>query len=417
MMKLTYLTLAIVTVLVVACGAPTSVDESNWTAGELKTIRSLSIAALGPLPKDHSNRFADDTSAAALGHRLFFDSSLSSNGKVACATCHLPDRSFQDDVPLATGVGTTSRRTMPIAGMAYSPWLFWDGRKDNLWSQALGPLESAVEHGGTRTQYAHVIAEQYRSEYEAIFGSLPDLSRLPRTAGPAGNPEERQRWASLTEAERDDVNRVFANIGKAIAAYERRLQYGPSRFDRWVETLDVSTQSAASLTAQEQQGLRLFIGKASCVQCHNGPLFTDNSFHNTGVPAVPGLPNDVGRAQGALDVLADEFNCRGRYSDANGDCPELEYMVAHGPELMRAYKTPSLRGVADRAPYMHAGQIRSLRDVLSHYNAAPEAPAGHSEIKPLALSDDEIDALEAFLKTLSGPLATEDRFLRPPARR
>ena len=415
MMKIAYLLFAVVATLVVACGAATSTDGGEWTPAELETIRSLSLSSLGPLPADPSNRYADDSAATRLGHRLFFDTRMSSTGTVACATCHLPDRGFQDDAALAKGVGTTNRRTMPIAGTAYSPWLFWDGRKDNLWSQALGPLESAVEHGGTRAQFAHLIAEEYRSEYEEIFGALPDLRRVPRAAGPGGTAEEKERWAALSERERDDVNRVFANIGKAIAAYERRLQFGPSRFDRFVESLDGSGASSATLTAQEQKGLRLFIGRASCVQCHNGPLLTDNSFHNTGVPAVEGLPEDRGRETGATAVLEDEFNCRGRYSDANGDCPELEYMVASGHELTRAYKTPSLRGVADRAPFMHAGQMRTLREVLEHYSSAPKAPAGHSEVRRLGLTDEELDALEAFLRSLDGPLSTPAHLLRAPA--
>ncbi|HWH48018.1 MAG TPA: cytochrome-c peroxidase, partial [Burkholderiales bacterium] len=116
----------------------------------------LSLEALEPLPPDASNRWADDERAADLGHRLFFDTRLSANGRVSCASCHDPKRQFQDSVPLAQGVGTTSRRTMPIAASAYSPFLFWDGRKDSQWAQALGPLESAVEHGGTRARYAQV---------------------------------------------------------------------------------------------------------------------------------------------------------------------------------------------------------------------------------------------------------------------
>ena len=120
----------------------------GWTESELTLVRSLSLEALPPLPADLSNRVADDPRAAELGRALFSDARLSANGEVACATCHLPERQFQDDLPLGRGVGTTARRTMPIAGAAYAPFLFWDGRKDSLWAQALGPLESAVEHGG-----------------------------------------------------------------------------------------------------------------------------------------------------------------------------------------------------------------------------------------------------------------------------
>ncbi|MBC8145516.1 MAG: hypothetical protein H7X80_08010 [bacterium] len=407
MMKLFYLVIIAAVVLVAACAATTGNEPDGWSAKEIETLKSLSLSSLGPLPGDPSNRYADDTAAASLGRRLFFDTRMSSTGLVSCGSCHLPDRDFQDGVALAKGVGTTNRRTMPIAGTAYSPWLFWDGRKDNLWSQALGPLESAVEHGGTRAQYVHLIAEQYSTEYASIFGALPDLASVPRKAGPMGNATEKNNWLALGETDRDNVNRVFANIGKSIAAFERRIQFGPSRFDRYVDGV-ISGDATASVrfTTQEQKGLRLFIGRASCLQCHNGPLFTDNSFHNTGVPARADLPVDNGRLDGALAVIADEFNCRGRYSDANGDCAELEFMVAHGEHLTRAYKTPSLRGVADRAPFMHAGQIASLRDVLVHYNNAPAAPAGHSEIKRLNLTNDELASIEAFLKTLNSPVIT-----------
>ncbi len=154
---------------------------------------------------------------------------------MACATCHVAAQDFQDGTPLAHGVGTTARRTMPIAGTAHSPWLFWDGRTDSQWAQALGPLESAVEHGGSRTQYAHVIAEQYRDQYEAVFGLLPDMSGLPSRAGPVSDTAWRASWERMPEARRDDVSRVYANIGKAIAAYERRIEFGASRFDRYVD--------------------------------------------------------------------------------------------------------------------------------------------------------------------------------------
>ncbi len=149
----------------------------------------MSLAELDPLPRDPTNHVADDPRAAALGRQLFFDTRLSANGHVACSTCHQADRGFQDGLALANGVGTTARRTMPIAGMARSPFLFWDGRKDSLWAQALGPLESSVEHGGTRTQYAHVVVDSYAREYEQVFGPLPDLSAVPRSAGPVADRE------------------------------------------------------------------------------------------------------------------------------------------------------------------------------------------------------------------------------------
>jgi cytochrome c peroxidase len=156
------------------------------------------------------------------------------------------------------------------------------------------------------------------------------------------------------------------------------------------------------LSPDEVAGLRLFIGKASCVNCHNGPLLTNNGFHNTGVPARAGLPADRGRLAGADGVLRDEFNCRSRWSDARSKCPELEFLVTGDHVLERAFKVPSLRNVAERAPYMHAGQFSTLSEVIEHYNRAPKAAAGHAELEPLHLSAQERRQIEAFLRSLSG---------------
>ncbi|HEX6926812.1 MAG TPA: cytochrome c peroxidase [Longimicrobiaceae bacterium] len=406
---------AILALAILACGAGIS-SSRKWSEAEIATIRSLSIAELQPLAPDPTNRFGDDTAAVRLGHAIFFDTRFSGNGKVSCGTCHQPGRQFQDGLPLAQGVGRTNRRTMPIAGTAHGAWFFWDGRKDSQWAQALGPLESAVEHGGTRAQYAHLVAEHYRADYERIFGPLPDLTQVPRRAGPVEDPEARAAWEAMPEAQREAVNRVFANIGKTIAAYERRLQPGASRFDRYAEALTKTGRAPKGiLTSREEAGLKLFIGKGNCTQCHNGPLLTDDHFHNTGVPAVASLPQDVGRALGAKQVLADEFNCWSRYSDAKPeDCAELEFLDSEAAELTRAYKTPSLRGVAERTPYMHAGQIATLAEVIEHYDRAPAAPAGSSEIHPLHLTAAERAQLEAYLRTLSAPVNAERWLLEPP---
>jgi len=299
--------------------------------------------------------------------------------------------------------------------------MFWDGRSDSQWSQALGPLESAVEHGGTRTQYARIIAEHYRQQYEDVFGALPDLNGLPASAGPVADTAAHAAWTRMPAVRRDDISRVYANLGKAIAAYERRIEYGPSRFDRFVDAeLAGRTHSAAdSFSADEEAGLRVFIGKGNCVNCHNGALLSDDHFHNTGVPASRvALPPDSGRAVGVRQVLAGEFNCTSKYSDAKpDDCEELNFAVSEGDELLRAYKTPSLRNVALRAPYMHAGQLGTLEQVVGHYDSAPRAPFGHSELKPLRLSQREQAQLVAFLRTLSGPLTAPAGYMEAPAAR
>jgi cytochrome c peroxidase len=408
---------SLVSVAAVAALGYALASETARPSNELlHAALELSLETIEPLPDDPSNRWADDEHAADLGHRLFFDARLSGNGRVSCASCHDPGREFQDGAPLARGVGTTDRRTMPITAMAYSPFLFWDGRKDSLWAQALGPLESAVEHGGTRSAYAHVAAEHYRADYERIFGSLPNLRDVPREAGPVAAPTARTAWERLPAAKRDEITAVFVNLGKAIAAYERRIQYGPSRFDKFVSGWKATgTPPKGVLTSDEITGLELFVGKANCIQCHNGPLFTNNEFHNTGVPPASGLPHDHGRIAAIEAVMNDEFNCRSRWSDAGKrGCPELEALAAPGPQLERAFKVPTLRNVAERAPYMHAGQFATLAEVLEHYNRAPSAPSGRTELKPLRLNPAELRQLEAFLRTLSGGLSGPPRYLRAP---
>ena len=409
--------LLILTGLALLASACSSFAQARWSDDELSALQSLWIGNLGQLPADPSNRYADDLNVAAFGQKLFFDTRFSSNGRIACSTCHLPDLLFQDGTPLGHGIGTTDRRTMTVIGTAYSPWLFWDGRKDSQWAQALGPLENPVEHGGNRAFFAHLIAEFYADEYTALFGALPDLSDLPRNARPGADPDTAANWEALSHEDREAVTRIYVNIGKSIAAYERLLNPGSSRFDRYVERVfDGDYESANSIfTPDEIAGLRLFIGEANCTDCHNGPLFTNNDFHNTGVPAVGGLPEDFGRAAGVKQVLDDEFNCLSIYSDAEPEqCLELRFLVADGHELERQFKPPSLRNVSNRGPFMHAGQFATLEEVLDHYNTAPEAPAGHSELEVLNLNEKQIEQIIAFLKTLDSPIHADSKWLTDP---
>jgi cytochrome c peroxidase len=397
-----------------ACSA---FGQTKWSDEELATLRTLWIGSLPPLPADPSNKYADDGRAAVLGQKFFFDTRFSSNGEVACATCHLPGKLFQDGIPLSHGVGTTNRRAMTIVGTAYSPWFFWDGRKDSQWSQALGPMESAVEHGGNRTLYAHLVAKNYADEYTALFGPLPDLSKLPMNAGPVTDSQAAANWEAMTPADREAVTHIYVNMGKSIAAYERLLVPGKSRFDQYVEAvINQDGQAAKAIfTPDEIAGLKLFIGEAHCTNCHNGPLFTNNDFHNTGIPPAKGLPEDVGRFKGAHQVLADEFNCLSIYSDAKPEqCAELNFLAAEDDHLIRQFKPPSLRNVAERGPYMDAGQFATLEQVVQHYNTAPDAPAGHDELKPLKLSEKQLSQIVAFLKTLSAPLNVDQKWLTKP---
>ena len=137
------------------------------------------------------------------------------------------------------------------------------------------------------------------------------------------------------------------------------------------------------------------------MQCHNGPLFTNNEFHNTGVLNAVGEVPDKGRAAGLTEVLQDPFNCRGRFNDDETPrCDELDF-ARSGPELIGAVRTPSLRNLDGTAPFMHKGQLETLAAVLEHYNEAPDAMIGHNEAEPLGLSERELRQLEAFLLTLT----------------
>lgn len=358
----------------------------DWTAEEIDELRSLSLESLGEPPPDPSNRVADDPLAAEFGGKLFFDARLSANGGISCATCHQPIRQFTDGLQKGQAIGTTDRHTPSVVGAAYSPWQFWDGRRDSLWSQALAPLEDAREHAISRDAVAAVVVgdDSYRKYYESLFGALPVDGDLDESA----------------------INRLFANLGKSIAAFERTLRPGESRFDRYVASLtDGKVTRSDLLSDDEIRGLRLFIGAANCTQCHNGPLLTNHEFHNTGVISFPGDLPDKGRADGVREVMQDPFNCKGVFSDdPERNCGELEFARTDAT-LIGAFKTPSLRNLENTAPFMHKGQLETLADVLRHYNVAADAMIGHNEAKPLGLSARELRQLEAFLQTLSAPVA------------
>lgn len=386
---------------------------ASWTPAELALISSLRLNQLPAIPADPSNAYEKNPAAIALGKRLFFDPRFSRNASVSCATCHDPNNHFQDGKPLAKGVGTAVRRTIPLIGAGFGPWLFWDGRKDSLWAQALGPIEDAAEHGSSRTRVAQLMQQNYRVEYEALFGIMPPLPAGNVDASPLGSAASVVAWNAFSATQQLDISRVFANTGKAIAAYEKTLRFGESKFDRHAQSL-LGRSLAPVMNANEENGLRIFIGKGRCVTCHAGPLFTDHHFHSTRVPERDPAAPDPGRAAAVQKVLQDPFNCLGAFSDAKpAQCQELEFIVTSDPGILRAFKTPSLRNVAVRPPYMHAGQLASLREVISHYIKAPDAALGpngmvhrlgiNSELLPVPLSTQEIDDLIAFLGTLTGP--------------
>jgi len=407
-------------------------SRPSWTEAERASLRGLSLSSLPPLPPDPSNAVADRRDAAELGQRLFFDPRLSANGKVSCAHCHQPALRFTDGLPLGQGLGPLERHTPSLVGAAYSPWQFWDGRADSQWAQAIGPMEHPREMGLARTEIVRRVGEFYGDAMRAIFGSFPileDRARFPADAAPReDDPRAREAWEAMAPEDRVTVDRALARTGKVIAAYERQLLPGPAPFDRYVEALDADDPAAADalLPRDAQAGAALFIGKAQCINCHNGPRLTNDEFHNIGLPLLAGTSPDVaalkpafdmGREQGVMRLLTDPFNCLGTHSDADkaADCTELRFVKSVGDTLPGAFKVPSLRGVSRTAPYMHDGRFQTLTQVVAHYNAAPVPVLGHSDLKPLQLTLREQEQLVAFLEQLDGAFAKEERWLRPPA--
>ena len=388
----------------------------RWTSAELQLLRSLSLLSLPDLPASASNRVALSEGAAELGRGLFFDTALSRNGQISCSSCHVSALNFTDGRATSKGLAEGRRNAPSIVGGGYRAWLYWDGRRDSLWSQALAPIESNDEMGTTRGAVVRYVTTsvRYATAYRELFGpppSLTDHARFPEHFGPFGEPAEREAWSRLTSKEREEVNEAFANVGKAIEAFERRLVPGESRFDRYVDALlsDDVEEADRSLSRDEEAGLRLFIDdtKGRCVRCHNGPLLTNDSFHDVGTGRLGGIP-DLGRYVGLEALRLDPFNCLGAFSDAAPvDCRALRFTNNRDASRdVGAFHTPSLRNVAETAPYHHNGAFPRLSDVLDHYRSPPIEPP--NELSPIEWTDREQEQLEAFLRTLSGGFVERD---------
>lgn len=319
------------------------------------------IATIPAPPASPTNRHADDPRAAALGERLFNDPGFSAGG-VSCASCHEASRDFTDARPVGMGVAFQrgGRNTPTVRYGAYTRWLFWDGRSDSLWSQAVGPVENPIEMMSTRLHTAHRLYEQYRTEYEAIFGAMPALSDAMRF--PAEGKPGDAAFDAMPEADRTAINRVFANFGKSIEAYERTLRFAPSAVDRY------AMGDMSALTTEQQAGLHHFFSNG-CIQCHHGPMLTDDSFHNIAMPS--GL-QDGSADRGWIDAIAqvrnNPFNAGGAFSDAPTMREHLDRLPMMAPErALGMMHTAGLRGVSRTGPWGHGGRFTRLDDVVLHY--------------------------------------------------
>jgi cytochrome c peroxidase len=295
-----------------------------------------------------------------------------------------------------------------MVNVAYYEWGGWAGAQDQFWKQGANSPETK-DLGGDRLGIAHLIFDRYRAEYEAIFGALDpglgtDTSRFPLSGKPGD-----AAWEGMDPDDKEIVNRILANLGKAFEAYERRLISGNAPLDRYV------AREFNALSSSAKRGLKLFIGKAGCDSCHQDQTFTDQGFHNTGVQQTV-TPMDLGRWDDYAK-LDNPFNGAGAYSDDPVAGADKLAGIVRDESMKGQYRTKSLRHVAHTGPYFHDGSVTTLEEVVRFYNRGgdPEGYPGTKDslIVPLNLSETEILDLVAFLEALTGD-PVEDRWTDPP---
>jgi cytochrome c peroxidase len=241
-----------------------------------------------------------------------------------------------------------------------------------LWAPPILAMENPTEMNFTRLQIAHAIAAYYPDAYTAVFGALPPLADAARFPA-IGKPGD-AAWDAMAPDDQDAVDRVAANVGKALAAYVRKLATGPTALDRWL------AGDRSALTDAQQRGMTVFV-RAGCATCHGGPASSDGAFHDLGVGG-----DDPGRAAAIEVERAQLFSPDGPYADE----PQPIDIADATPDDAHAFRTPTLRDVALTAPYLHDGSIASLRDAVAFQPEGASLEAG------------ELDDLVEFLAALSG---------------
>jgi cytochrome c peroxidase len=399
-----------------------------FTEQEFEVIRQFS--PLGEIPPDPTNRYADNPAAAALGQRLFFEKSyaraltiadptlgkVGDVGKVSCTSCHDPNGYYTDtrSRPNATslGVSWTNRNSPTLVNIAYYTWGSWGGKDDTMWHQGANGSESSTNFASNRTEYAHMVYRKYRADYDALFPvpldpaldpAAPDAARFPPSARPKSSPTAPDGpWEMMAPADREIINTIAANTGKALAAYGRLLVSRNAPIDQYI------AGDHKALSPAAKRGLRLFIGKAACVDCHSGPLFSDQKFHNTGVPQVGvNLPRqDQGRYDDLARTLSNTFNGSGRFSDDPiGGAAKLAGMELTD-DIKGLFRTSMLRQIEKTGPYMHTGELSTLEDVVRFYNVgggdASFSGTKAPEMTPLLLTPEEESDVVEFMRALTG---------------
>ena len=352
----------------VGLSVPVERVDGRFTKTQWAMVQAFPLSELPP--PDPTNAVADNLKASALGLDLFQDRGLGPTERVTCEGCHETDRQFTDGANKPTrGAGLGHRNTPTIVLGAWQRWQFWDGRADTLWQQALGPLENETEYQSSRLWVAHRVDRTWRDEYEAVFGPMPlidDLRRFPGTGKP-GDPA----WDNMAADDKEIINRIFVNVGKAIAAYERSFRSFPNAPDRYAKG------DNAALTDAQKDGLAAYF-KAGCAQCHWGSRLTDDAFHVARFPSAnEDFTPDDGRIAGAPKYEASEFRADSHFSDA----PQPKRVVLTGSEQRGAFKTPALRGVTRTPPYGHGGGVATIETAIEHhrtrgYNDDPRLVTG-----------------------------------------
>lgn len=342
------------------------------------------LAPLGDPPIPLDNKMSD--AKVELGKILFWDPRLGGDASTACVTCHEPDQGWGFGDSLSRGYpGTVHwRNSQSVINSAYLGQLFWAGSAASLEKQAPSAAKGAVAGNGENdvmeTRMAFI--PEYRRRFNEVFGTEYPLI--------------------------DDA-------WSAIAAFERTLIVNDTPVDKYLGG------DESALTAEQVAGMELFNGKAGCIQCHNGAQATDENYYNLGVPPAERWEDD-GLAQVTFryEILAKGVT-QEMYRELKDD-PGLYFRTKQKDHLGK-FRTPPLRYTAYTAPYMHNGSFWDLREVVEFYNAGggdndftdgTMAATKSDLIKPLGLSDDEIDQLVAFLEGFSGDELRVEPPVLPP---
>ncbi|MEE9423816.1 MAG: cytochrome c peroxidase [Methylococcales bacterium] len=326
-----------------------------------------------PIPTDNPQSPAKK----ALGKRLFFDTRLSADDTISCASCHKAELALTDGRTTAVGIkGQTGARNTPTAMNAvYYTSFFVDGRADSLETQALGPLTNPIEHG--------------LKNYQSILKLL--------------QTDVKYSWLVKQAFDIDPKQATKQHIGQAVASYERTLISADSPFDRFLYG-----EHEQALSTNAQRGLRIFQRKGNCANCHeitlHHALFTDNRFYNLGVGFNKIKPQFMDFIKAYKKSKAGEnINPLEVYS-SNQQSEFGRYAVTEAITDIGRFKTPTLRNIALTAPYMHDGSQKTLEEVVEYYDKGGEKnPFLDPAIFPLELSDQEKKDLVEFLKSLTSP--------------